>query len=642
MLKYDQNRQTVPHFIFVVSFLLFNLYVAPNLFSQFGKNIVHPDTSKILLDSVVVKQKLPKRDTTAVDTLKLRRFFHFYPAITRQEMDLALYEEAGDILDLMPGFFLYDLGSAGQKLLFSQHGSSAKQSVLYLDGRRFYEPIYGEADLNFIQVEFIEQINIGSEFSPLTAGYDETVFFQTGRYQNTIPVSKIYHHRAGLGFSDVDFSFGQRVSPKMNILVGGAIKSNDGKNSAYIYEHENLRAKIGYFYSSRWRFEYSALQNKINRDCRGAFFNGSYNTPAAKINHVRFDHTLNISGRIFDKNYSDFQMNLFYSSIYSKLTDNNFAVQSVDRSKYAGANLFLIKSFGGQQVTLGANFEYDKTEADVVGDQSLKLGKLFLMDEWNFQEKFGLSISAGQDYHDLFSPLIFGGINSYLSLGEKIKLTAGAKQSNRFPTLFELYAANEFIGNPQLDPERQQKIYGGLGCVPFSKLKVTSSFYQKNIDNYIQIQTDDTTSANFANSDYLQYWGMEFLIDFELSQKIRLYALINILNNDNLQNLPNLQLLGYLQYQDKFFKKYMKTTVRFEGFYSGSRFSSIAEPYQITAISTITPEAFILNTQTILDFGKLDFLLSYENILNKEYELVAGYPMRGRSFHFGLRWLFLD
>jgi hypothetical protein len=55
----------------------------------------------------------------------------------------------------------------------------------------------------------------------------------------------------------------------------------------------------------------------------------------------------------------------------------------------------------------------------------------------------------------------------------------------------------------------------------------------------------------------------------------------------------------------------------------------------------LTP-AYVLNAHAILDFGNLKFFFTLENILDQKYELIDGYPMNERTFHYGIKWEFWD
>ena len=54
------------------------------------------------------------------------------------------------------------------------------------------------------------------------------------------------------------------------------------------------------------------------------------------------------------------------------------------------------------------------------------------------------------------------------------------------------------------------------------------------------------------------------------------------------------------------------------------------------------PKAWIIGTIGFFEFRALKFFIGFENILNHEYQLVYGYPMNGRTFHYGLRWEFWE
>ena len=152
----------------------------------------------------------------------------------------------------------------------------------------------------------------------------------------------------------------------------------------------------------------------------------------------------------------------------------------------------------------------------------------------------------------------------------------------------------------------------------------------------------DNAATTFQNSGNLQFYGFDFQFDWKPNSKINFNSILSTIDNRNLYNYPNLQLSGKAQYRDTFFENYLNTLIQIEGKYIGERTSAFSAAYQYTNSYTNLPPAFILNATAIFGFGKLDLLLMFENILNEPYQIIYGYPMRERTFRYGVRWEFWD
>ena len=97
---------------------------------------------------------------------------------------------------------------------------------------------------------------------------------------------------------------------------------------------------------------------------------------------------------------------------------------------------------------------------------------------------------------------------------------------------------------------------------------------------------------------------------------------------------------GNIQYNNSFFENSLETMIHLESKYIGERKSIVLNPYQYsTSYAKLSP-TFVLNATAIFGFGKLKIFLMFENILNEKYQLIFGFPMRERTFHYGVRWEF--
>jgi len=220
------------------------------------------DTVFVKPDSISqqIPQKRVSQDTTFQQYLKspwnmpkstLNQYFH---------------EDLGDLLNYFPGIYLSDFGSSGQELGLSHHGANDKQTTLFFDGRPCYDPIYGGIDLNLIPVGFTKTITVEQGLSsPFITANAEIISLNSESYEADIPYSQVSYHKAPYGFNDIDVVFGQKVSSKINVLLGGIIKSYNGKTGSYSFEQQNFRGKVGYDLTRYWQFEYSWISNKLNR-----------------------------------------------------------------------------------------------------------------------------------------------------------------------------------------------------------------------------------------------------------------------------------------------------------------------------------------------------------------------------------------
>ncbi len=596
------------------------------------------DTVLIKPDSILKKipERIIREDTT------FQKYQNFPWKMSKAAMNQYFYEDLGDLLNYFPGIYTRDLGSSGQKLGVSHDGSNDKETALFIDGHPYYDPICGRVDLNLIPVGFTNTITLERGLStPLITSNAEMLSLSLQSYQEEEPYSQVSYHKAPYGFSDIDVIFGQRFSRKMCAIVGGIIKSYDGKTDAYSFEQQNFRGKVDYQLTSSWLFNYSWISNKINRRVPDAALAVSSYQPGDATEKVsRIDHTLNIKGRIFKSDFLNFSANLFYSSLSDILKEKNFNLQFTDLSRYTGFNFQMKHRFMGQQITSGSDLSYEWTDADQVGKNNATFGSVFIQDDWAWRERLGIRILGSYKLHSAHDSQLNGGFSSFFSLAKNSRITASARQTIRYPTFFEMDAKTNFIGNPDLKPEFHKKVELGVEWEIASQFSLKYFLYRKHIQHAIQINALDSLKATFLNQNEVQYSGLDCQFTWTFFTKFQLNTLFSIIENIGLNDQPEVTATSYLQYSDNFFQDDVRPTVRLEGRYFGKRNSTISNSYFYEPYQKILNPIFLVNAHAILDFGNLKIFIVLENILDAQYQLTYGYPMNERTLHYGLRWDF--
>ena len=631
---YGKNKQIVTSFIIIISLLLIPRYPA---YPYSTSSRLQPDSTIVKSDSLNQRINQPDSTKSMADTIYCPQF----SCLNRQEINLIFYEDQGDLIIYLPGVSPIDPGNAGQKLAYTRHGNRPQQSIVYFDSRRFYDPISGEADLNFLPVGFTNHITLSDKASSLPELISgEALRLYSEKYQDELPYSQIFHHKASLGYSDVDFLFGQPVSQKTDLLVGGMIKSYDGKNNAYLYDHQNLRAKLAYHYNSNWQFEYSFLHNKINRNEPG-FLNDEdeYSTPNRKIKDNRYDHTLNLYGKLFH-HQQNFRSTIYYSSLYTKITDQDNDLRQVNRSRYGGTNFKLNFHSLNHTFSLGGNVEHIRVNASPVGEKHHSLGSIFIGDQWHSGKRMEVSLNLGTKFHERWCPRYVAGLNSSFLVRQNLRFSVGGNQRIQYPTFFELYARTNYVGNQLLNPEVHQKLSITLNASFSRLLEISASAYLKKIKNSVDIFPLDTTQATFVNSNPPRFWGMDLRMKVDILSGLSWHNFISYIDNQHIYNQPEFNLISYFQYQNSFFENDLKTFFRIETRWIGKRNSLFVHPDQYRQYTKELPSVFLLNGLAVLNFSNLNIFLMFENILNQDYDYLYGFPMHARTFHYGIRWEF--
>jgi outer membrane cobalamin receptor len=428
----------------------------------------------------------------------------------------------------------------------------------------------------------------------------------------------------------------------MTLLLGGFIKSYDGKNESQSFEQQNFRWKIEYAPSPRWNFQYSLLSNKLNRHLLNPDLDDiSVQLPNATQKNNRIDHTLKINGRLFGSYNESFMANAFYSSQESKIKDEVLNLRLNTPSKYFGLNFknkfFLL----GQRVAIGGNFIHEMTDADSIGKLKHSLGSVFTQYHWNVTKKARVDLTGKLLFHNLFQTQFGGGIASFFQITKSLELSAALKRSVRYPTFFELNSKGNYTGNPGLREEIHHEFNSGLRLKFKPNFSLTTNVYMKSIERFVEIQAVDTLIARFLNrKKTLDFSGVDVQLNWDIFSKLTAFSAFQAIDNTNLFDQPQFKLTSYLQYSDSLFQNDLCPTLRIEGVFSGARKSSYFHQFYLLQSPQHLNPAFLLNAHLELNFGNLKAFFSLENILDKKYQIIYGYPMNERSLHYGIRWEF--
>lgn len=552
-------------------------------------------------------------------------------------------EDLGTYFEYAPGLFLFDRGNSGQHLGIGRHGSLPVQTHLFLDGRPLYDPIYGGMDLNFIPAQFIRTATIEQGISsPLSSVHGEMVSLTSDVFTENNPYSRVGYHKAGLGFSDVDITFGQRATRTANFLLGGIFRSYDGESAAYNSDLQNFRGKVFYFPSATWAIEYSWLHNKLARRAPGPLMaNDTLATPNAVEKIGRLDQTLTVKGHVLDSTVPNFVSTFYYSDQNQTRTDSDANMDAQNDGNYAGMTTQISDSLFGQAWTAGANFCHEWVTSDDVGKRRADQGSIYLMDDLLQRETRGLRLLGTYTFRSGQGSSVAGGASGFLKFG-KLKWIGAINSSINYPTLFQLYGQTNFTGNSNLSQEIHRAISTGVRWQPTPELEILAEAYLKTIHNPIAFESIDSVKAICTNSGDRKFIGADIQANWMFSKKLQMSCYLSGVRGSAPGNYPQFSAISYLQYSDSFFENDLQPTLRLEARYYSERTSAMSHPYYFVSSNQTLASVFLLNANALVDFGNLKMYFTLENLIDTDYQMVYGYPMSGRTLHYGLRWEFWD
>lgn len=637
------------------------------------------DTTHQILqdDSIAVKivQDTIKLDTTQIDTqvIKPPKKIKKAKFILRTESDasidttwrlergnfaILIHEDLGDLIKHLPGINLYDPVSTGQPTYAGFHGSTPEQMTVLVNGCPISHDQFGAIDLNCLPVEEIQRIEVVRDPTDIPyAGFGGSIKLLTQKFKGgNRPRTHVMYHKGVRNYSDVDVMFGQKLTRDTNFNAGIIYKNCDGYYNHSKYDAQKFRNQITSYLGSNWLLNYFLLYNKSDVDLPGGISpdDNSPATPKAHEKIVRYDHAINLRGNIFADSTEDISLHIYYTSQYKEFRDRPNAIDETNRYGFGGLRVETYLPFRNQFFTFGGDYQYRYMHSTEMGRRHHHRAMLYLRDVVplfsGIHLKFLTRFEYHNMYHSFFSPSVT--LERHQNFPNKIAIHYSSTQ--RVPTFFESYRDNKYWkGNPDLKPEKGSSIDIVLSTKIFDALDIKSDLFLRKINEPIRmIAFPESTRAIFINHQEDEFYGADAELFWRNHDKWAAGIHFNLLfaydaNNEHLPDLPLFSGIIYFDFFQNFFKNDLKLHGRFNFRLFGPRWSHYLIPNSSPYIYSASLVKF--TTDPVMDFKvvgeviqDVQLFLSIENILNRQYQQKYGYPMRGRTLHWGLTWKFWD
>ncbi|WP_136481861.1 TonB-dependent receptor plug domain-containing protein [Cognatitamlana onchidii] len=241
---------------------------------------------------------------------------------------------------------------------------------------------------------------------------------------------------------------------------------------------------------------------------------------------------------------------------------------------------------------------------------------------------FGLNVNAGvrMNNHSEYGSHFTYNVNpSYVMKYDNSsysKLFGSYSTSYIAPSLSQLFG--NFGPNPNLEPEENRTIEGGLEYKMSNRLRVSGLYFNREEKNFVVY---DFTLGYLNAADLVKTQGFELEVDANIAKSLNLTANYTFVENkdDDPVRIPKHKgnlLLGYDFSQ--------KTFASLAYQYTGDRLDN----------GNVTLDSFSLFnfyiSHTALK-NKIKFFAGIDNILNEDYLEIANYTTKGRNARIGFQ-----
>jgi iron complex outermembrane receptor protein len=593
---------------------------------------------KIITEEIVVEAKLPKELPISTTS-----------SIKAEKIDSLVPRNLSEVMSYTSGTFV----STGSKNEFriKIRGFESQRIVLLYDGIPVYEPFFNSFDLKTITAEEVSNIKVVKGASSVLYGPNalggvvnvitkrpnppslalNTLYDSHNSYSVSSSGAVRWKSIFFSGFASFDKSDGF----KWNQNGGNSLRENSD------YERRNITGKV-YFYPGQ----------KSEILLEAAYYWSEYGIPVATEHYRRRYWRF--------KSWDRFQVNL--GGIFSLFKDGSLKL----RSYYVRHDNILdsYQDSSMSELQWESTYKNDSYGAFLLGSLPY-LSKNELKFSLNLRDdNVRIQDDVGEEWQEYEHRTFSAGLENHFTLSQKWKLVGGVSldnlkkypgenktsvnpivgikfnprdfidihatfsQKSRFPSMKSLYSTG--VGNPDLKDERGTSYE--LGFMLERKLLLSGAVFYNRIRDLINpVRLPDGSQTNL-NVGRARLFGFE--LEFQKSLRwMDLSVNYTYLDGWNEEDNRPLDLVPESQLNFVWNLKGRKR-LHFTVWGLGVSNSEV----RIFDESVRVPSYFVLNAVLSKHFSNFTLFLKGENLFNLSYVTEPGYPMKGRTVAFGVKF----
>jgi vitamin B12 transporter len=627
--------------LLIVSVLACN-FVSTNVFSQQEKEKIES------LNEIVVT-------ATKFETNK-KNVGKIVYKITQETLENSQGRTVVDLLNDVPGVEINgNFSTKGQNLGYYIRGGRNRQVAILIDGVNVNDPssFNGDFDLRQIDINQIERIEVlkGASSTLYGSGAATGVIniilkksskdsfagtFTTSMGTNSSSENNKF---SGEEFS-TNFNFNGTLG-KVDYLLALNASGSSGLSAAESttnkafeednFSRQNVLLKINYAVNDQLKIGLLSSYDEFSTDFDGFDFDP---VTFASIPADRENNSKSVQKRVgVNADYSYKKGELKIRTFLTEIDRNQSPSNDFFSGEVSGFDVYNNYKFNNQfSFLVGFTSQFqDMIQRTSFSTIEEGTGKQHFYDPYasvNYFSEFGFNLSAGTrlNIHSEYGNNFVFNVNpSYnFKIAENdIKVFASYSTAFIAPTLSEIFTKLPTID--ELLPEEDITIEGGFDIALGDKININATYFYREETN--KIGFDPTTFQTINDFGTFLAKGLETEISYKASPKLRLLANYTYIDRDEnlLLKIP----------QNKFFIK-ADYNLFPQTFTSLSyRFVDETKDFGNVDLASYSLVDFFIN-HSLLE-NKVTFYGSVTNILNEDFQEIAGFTTRGRNYNVGIR-----
>ena len=558
--------------------------------------------------------------------------------VTAEEIEDSQLDSVADLVRRLPGVSISRTGGDGGATSFFIRGAESDQVLALFDGVRLNSPYFAGYDWSTLPLAGVERVEVArGPFSALwgsdavggvvnvipgrggsgrrirllgEAGDDdwqrfEGTFGWTGESFDALVSS---YDREGRGeLENSDFSNRQ-------LLLDGGFAFGSGQRIAVLYQ--DLDAELGIPFSSPGNLTPNRRQDSQQEL---AALPMTFQPSAS----WGLEFTPSIVEREFTFRAPDDAFGFTFSERQSETTQ----VRAASRHDLGESR---------HELSVGGEWREDEVDdestfgVNLVGAKIETKG-LFLQDLWRASDRLTVVAGVRVDDTDEWGSEVSPRVSLGLRASDLIEFRASYGEAFRQPSVGELFFP--FSGNPTLEPERSQSAEIGLGLSP-GRHRIDAALFATDTEDLIDF---DFVTFTLANLEEVELRGAEVSWGVPFSSALRSVLQLTWLDTEDQDGLELLRRPKFSSSWTLSGSLGRKLRGDLSVVYVGERPDVDATTFARTETGSYVTGNLAASYRMV---GDLELTLRVQNVADRDYEEVNGYPAPGRRVIGGLRLSF--
>lgn len=623
-------------------------------------------------------------------TITARHYEKFSDQISKKEMDEQNKMEVSRSINMLSGVTLTAFGQRNESMV-SVRGFDLRAVPVYMDGIPVYVPYDGYVDLARFTTFDLSVIDVSKGFSSMLYGpnslggainlislkpaqkieYNGSLgMINTNGYRGNVNIGS----NLGKVYIQGGFSYLHRNSFVLSNSIKPRAHENGGERENSFRTDHKLNLKVGWTPKQNQEYVLGYINQQGEKGIPVYAGDDTLNSLLKKPRYWQTPYwnketfyflsntQINAKNYIKSRIYYDIFKNAFYSYDDSTYTTQNkpYAFQSFYNDyTYGGIVEYGTTLIPKNEIKFSVQYKTDVHRENNVDEPVKRLedNTISFAAEDNIRINNHLLIVPGisydirkniqaDDYNKTTDEITAfesapanAAFNTQLGIfytmnDHRIGLSVSHK--TRFATIKDRYSyrMGTAIPNPELNPESANNFELNYTAHFADKVKFKTAVFYSNINDIItSISNVEPGKSQMQNAGKAEITGAEADISYHVLKNLLLGVNYTYIEKHNLSNpeiyitdIPKSKFFGYVQYSP-----IKQLSILCSGEYNSSRYS--------TSYGTSTAGFALFNT--IVDVRVWKFAsveAGVNNVFDKNYSLVEGYPEEGRNFFVTLKF----